>query len=86
MDKSTADDIPSSVIVGAKLIDADYHGEIHIHLINTGKEPIIVKAGRKIAQFILVPVFYDIMQEVTKEELRNPQTERIGGFSSTGVK
>lgn len=74
----------SSIIVGAKLIDADYHGEVHIHLINVGKVPIFISAGMKVAQFVLVPVFFDSMQEVMREDLHILSTERMGGFGSTG--
>lgn len=77
--------IPSSTIIGAKLIDADYPGEIHIHLINTGKKNIIIEPGYKIGQFILVPVFYDNLIEVAEESLIFPISERLGGFGSTGV-
>lgn len=72
----------TSLIVGAKLIDADYHGEIHLHIINTGKHFTILKPGMKIAQFILLPVFYDTWVE--SNDLKVPDG-RDGGFSSTGV-
>lgn len=74
----------SAVIIGAKIIDEDYPGEVHIHLINAGRNPVIIKPGQKVAQFIIVPVLYSIPEEVkSQEELRIPQTERTGGFSST---
>ena len=74
----------SSVIIGAKIIDEDYPGEVHIHLINVGHEPVTVKAGQKVAQFIVVPVLYSAPVEVENEnDLLIPQTERTGGFSST---
>ena len=76
--------LPSAIVVGAKLIDADYPGEIHLHLINVGKRSIIIEAGQKIAQFVLMPVFYDSPIEVEESELRIPSTERTGGFGSTG--
>lgn len=78
------DPFMSAVIVGAKIIDEDYPGELHIHLINLGPMPIVVRPGQKVAQFIIVPVFYSIPEEVeSEEELRITQTERTGGFSST---
>ena len=74
----------SSIVIGAKIVDEDYPGEVHIHLINVGHEPVTVKAGQKVAQFIIVPVLYSTPEEVkSQEELRIPQTERTGGFSST---
>ena len=74
----------SAIIIGAKIIDEDYPGEVHIHLINVGEESVVIMPGQKVAQFIIVPVLYSIPEEVkSQEELRIPQTERTGGFSST---
>lgn len=74
----------SAVVIGAKIIDEDYPGEVHIHLINVGDEFVTIKSGQKVAQFIIVPVLYSTPEEVkSQEELRIPQTERTGGFSST---
>lgn len=74
----------SSIIIGAKIVDQDYQGEIHIHLINVGNDPVILKPGMKIAQFILVPVFYDDLEEVSETELFTKTSSRgSGGFGST---
>lgn len=74
----------SSVIIGAKLIDEDYQGEIHIHIINVGQELIHIRPGMKIAQFVLVPVNYESLEETTEFLLFNEVTERgKGGFGST---
>lgn len=79
------DDLPeSAIIIGAKIIDEDYPGEVHIHLINVGQNPVVIMPGQKVAQFIIVPVLYNLPQEVkSEEELFIPRTERTGGFSST---
>lgn len=75
----------SAVIIGAKIIDEDYQGEIHIHLINTGQSDITIMPGMKIAQFILVPVSYEGLEEVPESELFNILSERgDGAFGSTG--
>lgn len=77
----------SSLIVGAKIVDEDYHGEIHIHVINIGEESRELYPGMKIAQFILVPVSYASLEEVPEAELFRTQTARgEGGFGSTGVR
>lgn len=76
----------SPSVLGAKIVDSDYQGEIHIHIINVGKEDIPIEPGKKIAQFILVPVVYDTIEEVDSEnKLYNGLiTERgEGGFGST---
>ena len=75
----------SIVILGAKIVDEDYQGEIHIHLVNVGKAKIHIKPGMKIAQFILVPVSYEGLEEVSESELFSRQSERgDGALGSTG--
>lgn len=74
----------SPTIIGAKIIDEDFQGELHIHIINVGKFPIMVRPGMKISQFILVPVDYCALQEVPVDELFAETTERGAGcFGST---
>ena len=74
----------TSLIIGAKIIDEDYQGEIHIHIINAGVNSVIIKPGMKIAQFILVPVLYANPTEVLEEDLFDKTTLRgAGGFGST---
>ena len=75
----------SVVVLGAKIVDEDYQGEIHIHLVNVGQNYVIIKPGMKIAQFILVPVLYDTIEEVPETELFSETSSRgDGGFGSTG--
>ena len=75
----------SVVVLGAKIVDEDYQGEIHIHLINVGKSTVVIESGTKIAQFILVPVSYEDLEEVTESELFAFISDRgDGGFGSTG--
>lgn len=75
----------SNLIVGAEIVDEDYQGEIHIHLINVGNHKVILEPSMKIAQFILVPVAYAALEEVSDEsELFDAKTMRAdGGFGST---
>lgn len=75
--------IGSAVIIGAKIIDEDYPGEIHIHLINVGDTPIGINPDDKIAQFILVPVLYANIVEVSENDLDFSESQRKGGFGST---
>jgi dUTP pyrophosphatase len=77
----------SSLIIGAKIIDEDYQGEIHIHVINVGRTTVFIKPGMKIAQFILVPVIYPDLYEVSEAELFDKASERgDGAFGSTDKK
>lgn len=80
--KPTAYD--SIIILGAKIVDEDYQGEIHIHLVNVGDDVVKIEPGTKIAQFILVPVSYDNIEVVPEERLFSEATKRgDGGFGST---
>lgn len=75
----------SPVVIGAKIVDEDYQGEIHIHVINMGFYDITIKPGMKIAQFILVPVSYEVPVEVPEAELFSRSSERgNGALGSTG--
>lgn len=81
--KKSAFDSP--VAIGAKIVDEDYQGEIYIHLINLGYDTVEILPNMKIAQFILVPVSYESLEEVPESELFNSPTERSdGAFGSTG--
>lgn len=72
--------------VGACVIDEDYQGEIHLHVMNVGKEVVILKPGMKLVQGLVMPVFYVGMEVLESEDELFPQsTERgHGGFGSTG--
>lgn len=75
----------SVVAIGAKIVDEDYQGEIHIHLMNVGNKCVFIKPGTKIAQFILVPVSYENIEVVPEAELFSEVSDRgEGGFGSTG--
>ena len=81
----------------ACVCDSDYQGEIHISLINAGKDIVTITPGMKIAQFILVPVSLVEPRELGSEtdlwnSWSNMSTSRSsvassrgeGGFGSTG--
>ena len=67
------------------VIDETYQGEIGICLFNTSDEKVMVHAGEKIIQFILIPVLYSTVELVgSLEELFPEKTERgKNGFGST---
>jgi dUTP pyrophosphatase len=72
------------LVVGACVVDEDYEGEIHIHMINVGDKIVDIYAGQKLVQFILLPVNYQNVEVVN--ELPKRQSERgEGGFGSTGL-
>ena len=70
--------------VGACIVDEDYEGEIHLHMVNISDKDQTVATGQKLVQFVLIPVCYFDIEEVA--ELPNRNTERgAGGFGSTGL-
>ena len=75
--------------VGACVIDEDYQGEIHLHLVNIGNQMMYIEPGEKIVQMLLIPVSYDGIELCSSlEDLYGGETtERgSGGFGSTGTK
>ena len=63
----------------------DYRDEIGVILLNLGRESFIVRQGDRIAQAVLMEhvVYEDIVEVESLDELDN--TNRGGGFGSTGV-
>lgn len=72
----------------ASCVDVDYSGEIHINLVNTGEFPVEISEGEKIIQFLLQPVYYASLEEVSFNDLYlNFDSQRgAGGFGSTNTK
>ena len=64
-----AEAFESIVILGAKIVDEDYQGEIHIHVVNVGKAKVHIKPGMKIAQLkkFLSQSFSAVHPSVVKE-------------------
>lgn len=74
------------LICGARVCDAGYQGEIHMQVINIGKDPIAIKPGEKLCQFILMPVVRTEVVLVSDRPLFDERTGRgEGGFGSTGT-
>jgi dUTP pyrophosphatase len=73
------------LVVGACVVDSDYQGEIHIHLINVSNRSVTLEPGQKIVQFLLIPVEHCGINIVPQESLFDSKTSRgAGGFGSTG--
>jgi dUTP pyrophosphatase len=78
--------LKKSLLVGACVVDEDYQGEIHLHVINAGSETTAIAPGEKLIQLVLVPVSYENVCVVDKSLLFDGITTRgAGGFGSTGV-
>lgn len=76
------------LVFGAQLIDSNYQGEIHAHLINTGTEDQKIYYGDKIIQFVPVYINSDeFTVETDEDNFYATKSERgEGGFGSTGDK
>jgi dUTP pyrophosphatase len=69
------------VLCSSGVIDSGYRGEICVQLINHGLMQYQIAKGDRIAQLLILPVLYAILEEV--EEL--PKSERgVFGHGSTG--
>tara|TARA_B100000579_G_C22614829_1_gene749014 strand:- start:451 stop:882 length:432 start_codon:yes stop_codon:yes gene_type:complete len=63
-------------------IDSDYRGEVKVILINLSKEKFTINNGDRIAQMVV-----NKYEQVTWQEVDCiTETERKGGFGSTGIK
>lgn len=63
------------------VIDSDYRGELLICLFHTGTEPYTVQPNERIAQLIVTPVMYPVLEET----IDLGSTGRgANGFGSTG--
>ena len=74
------------LIKGADTIDEDYQGEIHLHLINVGKTPMVIEPDMKIAQGVIIPINYATPVEVLSEQELFGKAEsarKDKGFGST---
>lgn len=63
-------------------IDSDFRDEVCVILANNGAEPFEVKRGDRIAQMVFAPVTRAELVTVTELD----ETERRGGFGSSGVR
>lgn len=73
--------VRNKIEVGAGVIDANYRGEIMVHLYNFGNFPFVVQRGDRIAQLITLPYYspeYHLIDELEETE----RGER--GFGSSG--
>lgn len=83
------------IVLGARVVDHNYRGEIHIHVINTNNEnSVFIDEGDKLVQGVLLPVGCHPLIKVENDDLfgSNFETHAIqsergeGGFGSSGEK
>lgn len=86
-DNKSGVSVKKHLIIGAKVVDASYRGEVHLHLINVGRDIQTVKLWEKVAQGIIRKVELVTPEEITQYEFdENLNTTRWDGwFWSTWV-
>ncbi len=68
-------------LIGEGVIDSGYTGSIVVKLYNLGEDTVLINAGEKIIQLVLLPIITPELEVVDELEA----TERgTGGFGSTG--
>lgn len=76
--------IKKGLIVGAKVADSDYQGEIFIHVINVSDTLVEIRPGDKIVQFLLVPILSPAPREIESLDLLYEGLESQRGDGSQG--
>lgn len=78
--------LKQKLLIGAKVVDSDYTGEIHLHCFNAGLDDQKLSPGKKLTQFLLIEVPKMELQEVDEESLfKNKSSLRGDGMAgSTG--
>jgi dUTP pyrophosphatase len=73
------------LVIGAKVIDASYRWEVHMHLINTWSLPQKIYRGQKVAQGIIREVILWAPEEISQGEFSTEEDTMRGegGFGST---
>lgn len=78
--------VKSRLDIGASVVDEDYQGELHIHVVNTSNDIQYISQDQKLVQFLLMPVLLYMPEEVDGFDLFDDESERgTGGFGSTGA-
>ncbi len=68
----------------AGVIDSAYRGELKILMVNLADEDIQIRAGQKIAQLLVIPVYSAPVEIVDLLDALSSTERGAGGFGSTG--
>ena len=78
-----ANDYGISIVNSPGIVDSDYRGELHVNLINLGKEDFVINRGNRIAQMVIVNHAYPAKISEVDELSKTERGEN--GHGSTGV-
>lgn len=62
-------------------IDSDYRSELMVPVVNLGQKDVFIEDGERVCQALLEPVYKIEWEEVSSLD----ETDRKGGFGSTGI-
>lgn len=65
-------------------IDEDYRGEVHVLLVNLGREPYRIEPGDRIAQLVVAPITRVQVDVVADADELGSTQRGDAGFGSTG--
>lgn len=76
------------LVFTAEIVDSPYVGEMHIGVVNTSNFAVYIPAGKKLIQFMHVPVFLTQPEEISNQEYHQLAetwgTRGENGFGSSG--
>lgn len=64
------------IIFSAEVVDSGYLGEIHLGVINTGTNNYVIEAGKKLIQFVHIPVYLSKPEEIKDNEFMELKTKK----------
>lgn len=72
------------LVFTAQVVDSDYDGELHIGVANISSEPVTIKTGDKLIQFIHTPVYLTPLVEVSTEDVTTAHSDSVRGDKGFG--
>lgn len=64
------------IIFSAEVVDSGYLGEIHLGVINTGQYAYVIEAGKKLIQFVHIPIYLSKPEEIMDKEFIELKTKK----------
>lgn len=64
------------IIFSAEVVDSGYLGEIHLGVINTGPYIYTIEAGKKLVQFVHIPIYLTQPEEIWGSEFMELKTKK----------
>ena len=72
------------LVFTAQIVDSDYDGELHLGVANVSSEPVVIKTGDKLIQFVHTPVYLTPLIEVSAEDITTAHNDSTRGDKGFG--